>query len=358
MKKLLIICGVLAVGGVVWFGLKNGTGGEKSRNKVENIAAAERRNIDVKVEAVGEINPVNLVTVKPEVSGRIQTVQVVTGQDVRRGDLLVSLDDTDLLTERDAANTEIAGSRVQLEKAERDFDRNRDLFASKLVSQEVFDNAKTTLDLAKNDFEKAEKRLQSVEDKLKKISIVAPFDGTVLNVLVSKGQVVSGASGVSQGTDLMTFADLNQMFIRAHINQVDVTKIQAGQKVAITVDSLPGVTLEGTVTLIAPIATVKNNIKGFSVDVLITRSDPRIRPGMNANLRFPVAHVESALTVPIVAVFAEGTEKVVYVKTTGSPQRRAVQVGASDYSYCQILSGLNEGEKVLLERPAQPAAST
>ena len=138
---------------------------------------------------------------------------------------MITLDDTDLMTQRDAAATEIAGARVELDKAQRDHDRLANLFASELVSREAFDNARTTLQLSSNEFVRAEKSLQGVEDKLKKIKIDAPFDGTVLSILVTEGQVVSGAAGVNQGTDLMAFANLGEMTIRAHINQVDIIKI-------------------------------------------------------------------------------------------------------------------------------------
>lgn len=353
MKKLLIGLAVVAVGsGAWWFLTQRNAPAPVVSPSLPDMATVERRTIDVVVDAIGEVNPANQVTIKPEVSGRIRSVEVKPGETVKSGGLLVSLDDTDLLTEKRAAETEIAGAKLQLEKAQRDYDRHRDLFREKLVSQEAFDNAKTTLDLARNDFERAQRRLQLVEDKLKKVSIGAPFDGTVLNVFVSDGQVVSGATGVSQGTDLMTFADLNEMIIRSHVNQVDAAKIQPDQHVGITVDALPGVALEGTVTLIAPQATVKNNVKGFAVDVLIARIDPRLRPGMNANLKFPVARAEAVLTVPIVAVFLEGAEKVVYVGSATGEERRVVTTGVSDYNRCEIRSGLNEGETVLLERPA------
>jgi RND family efflux transporter MFP subunit len=361
MKKWLITIGVLAVGVLVWLGVRGGNQPEKPRDTADaqhvragnDSAVAQRRSIDVAVEAVGEVNPANQVTVKAEVSGHIRSIEVTTGQTVKRGDLLIALDDTDLLTERASAQTEIEGAQVQLTKAQRDYDRNLDLFGSKLVSQEVFENARTALELATNNFERAQRQLQTVEDKLKKVSIIAPFDGTVLTVPVSKGQVVSGATSVSQGTDLMTFADLNELIIRAHINQVDVTKVQPDQAVEIAIDSIPNMKFEGKVILIAPIATVKNGIKGFSIDTLITRGDVRIRPGMNANLKFPVAHADGALSVPLVAVFVEDKEKAVYVKTPRGFERRVVTVGASDYSFCEITSGLNEGDVVLLQKPSQ-----
>jgi RND family efflux transporter MFP subunit len=351
----LAVVSLLAVGaGWAWRARHLQQNRDEVRHRGDDAVPVQRRTIDAAVEAIGEAYPANQVQVKSEVSGRIQSVEVVTGQWVKRQTLLVTLDDTDLVTEKSAAQTEIAGAQLRLDKAQRDFDRQRDLFRERLVSQEVFDSAKTTLELARNEIEKSQRRLQIVEDKLSKVRILAPFDGTVLNVLVSKGQVVSGATGVAQGTDLMAFADLNELIIRAHVNQVDAAKLKPEQEARITVDSLPGAKLAGRVTLIAPQATMKNNIKGFTVDVLITKTDARLRPGMNANLLFPVARVEQALTVPITAVFLEDRDRVVYVRAGNTPQRRVVTIGVADYRHCEVLTGLNDGDEVLLHRPVTP----
>ncbi|NQU11946.1 efflux RND transporter periplasmic adaptor subunit [bacterium] len=352
MKKLLIglVLGLL----IAWLwqqGRPLLRSSPADRRSLPTTARAEPRSIKVVIEAVGEINPANLVNVKPEVPGRIEAVHVHTGQTVPKDALLVSLDDSDLRTEHDRVRTEIASAQVQLAKAERDHARLRDLFATKLVSQEESDDAHTILELARNDHDKTLKDLQAVEDKLRKIRILAPFAGTVLNVFVSEGQVVSGASGVSQGTELMTFASLDEMILRVHINQVDITKLAVGQAAEITVDSLPGVVLTGEVALIAPLATVRNAVKGFSVDVQVTRSDSRVRPGMNAHVSFPVTNVTSALSVPLSAVFAEGTQTVVYLTAPTGATRRVVQLGVADLGYTQVTNGLAEGETVLLQRP-------
>jgi RND family efflux transporter MFP subunit len=360
MRKIvvtgLIIAGV--VGGGWWAWTRTGLRekimpARNGGNSIPRTATVQRRDIVSTVEAVGDINPANQVAIKSEVNGRIKSIAVVTGQQVHKDELMVSLDDTDLLTERDAAVTEIEGTRVRMEKARRDFDRNQELFTDKLVSREMFDNARTELDLSKNELAKAEKRLQGVDDKLKKIRILAPFDGTVLSVLVTPGQVVSGATGVNQGTDLLMLADLNQMVIRTHINQVDVTKLKVGLEAKIVVDSIADKKLTGRVTLIAPVATVKNDVKGFDVDVLITKGDPLIRPGMNANLTFDVARAENVLAVPLAAVFVEEGKRLVYIQDgTTPPAARTVETGTADYRYCQLLSGVKEGETVLLEKPS------
>jgi HlyD family secretion protein len=355
MKKVLwvMVAGVVAAG--IWWGWREKDKAPEprpDRGGGRRSAKVELRDIAVVVESVGEINAANQVTVKPEVSGKIREVAVSVGQTVKRGDLLLALDDADLLSEQAAAKTEIEGTQLQLTKARRDLERLKDLFASQLVSQETFENAKTAADLAANDLERSQRRLQIIEDKLSKVRILAPFDGTVLTLPVSPGQVVSGATSVSQGTELMTFANLNELVIRSHVSQVDIAKILVGQAAEITVDSLPNVTLTGRVILIAPVATVKSGIKGFSVDVLITHPDPRIRPGMNANLRFPIAEATQVPAVPVSAVFSEGTNKVIYVRAGPQTERRVVTLGVTDYNYCEVKTGVTPGETVALEKPA------
>ncbi len=363
MKKIVGIVLLLGVAATAWWVWRDGrlfklvAPSQTAIRTGPSTVKAERRTIRMFVESVGDINPANQVAIKSEVNGRVRAVHVTTGKWVAKGDLLVSLDDTDFLTERASAMTEIEGARLRMRKAERDFERNRALYAEKLVSREMYDNATTEVELTRNEFDKAQKKLQSVDDRLNKIRITAPFEGTVLSVLATPGQVVCGATGVNEGTTLMMLANLNEMVIGSHVNQVDVIKLQPGQRAQIRVNPLADTTLEGEITLIAPVATGKNNIKGFNVDILITRSDPRIRPGMSANLVFPVSQVSDALSVPISAVFIEDGQAVVYVQTNGEPERRVVQTGVSDARHTQILNGVTEGETLLLEKPAiRPAA--
>lgn len=352
MKRGWWIIGVLVAGAALWWVVRGAPFVVRGEPPPATAVAA-RADITMRVEAIGEINPVLQVTVKPEVSGRIKQLFVKAGQQVSRNELLLTLDDTELLTERAAAETQITAARARLAKAERDLARQHALLTNDLTTREAFDNTLTELDLARAEFERAQRLLQTVDDRLGKIRILAPFAGTVLNVMVTEGQVVSGATSVSQGTDLMTVADLDSLLIRAHINQVDVTKLYVDQPVEVTVDALPGARLTGRVTFIAPVATVRNNIKGFGVEVLLPQPDPRIRPGMNARLSFPVLALTNVVAVPLAAVFPDGTNRIVYVQQATGAEPRRVTVGPSDHQRVQIREGLREGEVVLLEPPRQ-----
>ena len=221
-----------------------------------------------------------------------------------------------------------------------------------LVSKEEFQNTETTYELAKTRWNARRKPLSQVEDQLSKTRIVAPFDCTVLTRPVSIGQAVSGSGGYNSGTEIMTIANLNEMIINAHLNQADVVHVKTGQKVDVQVEAVPGLEMTGTVERIAPQATVKNNIKGFETQIRLTNIDPRVRPGMTANMTIPVASADNALAIPIAAVFTEQGKRYAYVKTGDDQfEMRPIQIGISDYEYAQVLNGLSDGDVVSLVRP-------
>lgn len=314
-------------------------------------ATVTSRDISFAVTAAGDIGPAEQVSVRPEVGGIIATLPVDIGDRVKKDQILFTLDDRDLQTERSARMTDIEGAKLKVEKTRRDYERSKQLFNDKLISQELFEDTKTEYDLAMNALEIAQKNLRQVEDKLVKTKILAPFDCTVLTRPVSVGQAVSGSSGVNSGTEVLTIADLNEMIVNAHINQADVTRLRVNQEVQIEIEAVPGLKLKGTVNRIAPQATIKNNIKGFATRILLRNDDGRVRPGMTANLTIPLASAEGVLAVPLGAVFTEQGERFVYVKKDEGVERRDVQIGVTDYDYAEVQKGLNEGDVVMLELP-------
>ncbi len=356
MKKLILIVAILLVAGYGGFHFWKKWQAQNRAAKTPKratTAKVEARDIRFAINAAGDIGPADQVSVRPEVNGKIAQLPVDIGDHVKKGDLLFTLDDTDLQTDRVSTLTQIEGAKLQLEKAKRNFERVQKLSVDKLISQEVYDDARTEFDLAKNALARADQALRAVDDRLSKTKIVAPFDCTVLTRPVSVGQAVSGSGGFNSGTEVMSIANLNDMVIMAHINQADVTRLGTDQKVDVEIDSVPGLKMEGVVERIAPQATVKNNLKGFSARIALKKIDPRVRPGMTANLSIPVATATDVLTIPLAAVFTESGERFAYVKKGDAMERRAIQLGVTDYSYAEITGGLAAGEIVSLEQPAE-----
>src|SRR6266545_124464 len=359
MKKWIIVAVALSGGawGVQKWRLSLPGAAASGTDAHPATAVVETRDIHFAVSAAGEIGPADQVSVRPEINGKILTLPVDIGDRVKKDSVLFTLDDQDLQTDRSSKLIEIEAAKLQLEKARRDYERSKQLFADKLISQELFEDTRTQYELARNSLDRTEKALHLVEYQLTKTKILAPFDCTVLTRPVSVGQAVSGSGGFNSGTEVATIANLNEMVINAHINQADVTRLKIGQQVEVQVEAVAGLKITGTVERIAPQATIKNNIKGFAARILLKDVDPRVRPGMTANVQIPVASADNVMAVPLAAVFTETnpetgqTERYVYVKMEDGFERRPVQIGVSDYFYAEIQNGLSPGERVALELP-------
>jgi RND family efflux transporter MFP subunit len=354
MKKVVTIIVIVAVGigGFLYLNHKKKPVTSSQSLGRPNTATIQLRNINFAVTAAGEIGPDDMVSVRPEINGRISVLPVDIGDKITKGMVLCQLDDSDLQTERSSQITQIDGAKLQVEKARRNYERNKDLHASHLVSQEVFDDSVTDFELAKNALELAQKDLNQVEDKISKTRIMAPFDCTVLTRPVSVGQAVSGSGGVGGGTEIMTIANLKEMIITAHMNQADVPRLRIGQAVEVDVEAVPGMKIKGTVERIAPQATIKNNIKGFATQIRLKNLDPLVRPGMTANMVIPLQSAENAVAIPLAAVFSEENDRYTYVRNeNGEFEVRPIRIGVADFQFAEVLDGLQNGDVVSLVRP-------
>lgn len=359
MKKWTIVILVVALGALAY------TQRDRWQAKLQPAQGTERpttalviqTNIEFNVNAAGEIAPVEQVSVRPEINGRLEVLPVDLGDRVKKGDLLFKLDDKELQQQRASSLTAIERAKLELGKAERDYQRAQELLADNLISQELYDNTKTTYELAKNNLDRAQRDLAIIEERLTKTEVRAPFECTVLTRPISVGQAVSGSGGFNSGTEVLTIADLNSMIINAHVNQADVPRLRVGQTVEVAVEAVAGLKVTGVVERIAPQATIRNNIKGFSARVLLTNVDQRVRPGMTANIKIPVASADNVVAVPLAAVFTERNletsqqERYVYVQQGDGFEKRTVQIGVTDYFFAEVQSGLQPGEVVSLELP-------
>ena len=361
MKKLIVLIVILGIGVAGYYGWKNWqkTSQASAGPERPTTAAVELRDISFAVNAAGEIAPAEQVSVRPEINGLVQELPVDVGDRIKKDALLFRLDDKLLQQQRASNLTDIEKGKLNVQKAERDYNRAQQLLTEKLISQELYDNTKTAFDLSKNALERTEKDLATTDEQLTKTVVRAPFNCTVLTRPVSAGQAVSGSGGFNSGSEVLTIADLNNMIINAQVNQADVPRLKVGETVEVTVEAVPGLRVNGEVERISPQATIKNNIKGYPARILLRNVDVRVRPGMTANVKIPVANADNVLSVPLSAVFTEKVsengpmERFVYVQQGDTFEKRTVKVGVSDYSSAEIQEGLKEGEIVTLELPKE-----
>lgn len=359
MKQVVVILAVVAIGLGAFFVWKSRQVEKANPDQVlrPTTAKVEQRDIRFFVNAAGEIGPADQVSVRPEVNGRIATLPVDVSDHVKEGDVLFTLDDKDLQIELEAAEQDVERAQLQLDQAKRNFERSRDLFEGHLLSQEVYEQARTDFELARNALDRSRNQMDLIKDRIGKTRVLAPFDCTVLTRPVSVGQAVSGSGGFNSGTEVLTIANLADLVINAHINQADVSRLKVDQLVEIQVEAIPGLVVTGKVERVAPQATIRNGIKGFASRILLRNVDERVRPGMTANIRIPVASASNVTAVPLAAVFTElnpdtqQQERFVFVVDGDSYAKHLVQIGVSDNFYVEVTEGLPPNSTVALELP-------
>ena len=286
-----------------------------------------RRNLTEVVVANGKIQPVLQVTISPEVSGEITELAVHEGQFVHKGDLLLKINPDVYVAGLNQAKagyeSSLAGkttATANLEKAETDYTRNKELFARKLLSESDFIGFKVARDVAEAQLESANDQVNvskasvdNAQDLLNKTTIVAPLDGTVTTLNSQLGERVLGTVQ-NEGTIIMIISDLSQMEARVDIGEMDVVLIQPEQKVRLEVDAFKDRKFPGTVTQIAnaskgsgqPGSSSSSSSQSqeatkFEVRIRINEKE-EFRPGMSVTAEIETRYRTNALTVPLASV--------------------------------------------------------
>jgi HlyD family secretion protein len=299
-----------------------------------------RRNVTEIVVANGKIQPVIQVVISPEVAGEIVALPVKEGNRVKKGDLLVQIKPDNYKASRNSAEANYKSAtagkslmQAQLDQAEKEYNRNLELFQNKLVSDSVFLDFKTAYQVAKLHYEnavhqedQAKFQLDKANDDLAKTTIASPIDGTISRLKSQLGERVLGTS-FNMGTEIMTVSDLGEMEARVDIGEMDVVLIAPGQNARLEVDAFKDRKFSGIVTEIA------NSAKGTSLTAMsssssqdATKFEVRIRikeketfrPGMSVNAEIETRSRTNVLTVPIASV------------TTRLPKEKKPEAGKKD----------------------------
>ncbi|HIE25844.1 TPA: efflux RND transporter periplasmic adaptor subunit [Candidatus Poribacteria bacterium] len=198
---------------------------------------------------------------------------------------------------------------------------------------------------------RSESQLQTAKEKLNDTLVTAPISGTILEKNVEEGQVITSriSSVAGQGTPLVTMADLTKIYVKTDVDETDIGKVQPGQSVTIKVDAFPNRTFAGKVLKIAPQGKVTQNVTTFEVTTeLIDEPDviEVLKPGMNAEVEIMAASAQNVLLVPNEAIMNFGGRQM--VRVVGEERPRRVETGASNWEKTEIISGLSEGEEVVI----------
>jgi len=195
---------------------------------------------------------------------------------------------------------------------------------------------------------RAESQLKAAQESLADTHVTAPISGTILDKNVEEGQVITSriSSFAGEGTPLVTMADLMKIYVKTDVDENDIGKILPGQAVTIKVDAFPNQVFDGEVLKIAPQGKVTQNVTTFEVTTELLSQSDLLKPGMNAEVEIMAASAQNVLLVPNEAIMNFGGRRM--VRVVGEERPRPVETGASNWEKTEIISGLDEGETVVI----------
>jgi HlyD family secretion protein len=263
----------------------------------------ERRTLVVSASASGAIEPVLTVDVKSKASGEIIEMHVETGDDVRSGQLLATIDPRIPRNNLAQADANLAVAEAQLGNAKAQLQRADTLYKSQAITETEYENAKLAYANANAAVIRAKTDLENARDRMTDTRIRAPLNGTIIAKNVELGTVISSPTqDVGGGTVLFKMANLDTVQIRTLVDETDIGKVAAGLAASITVDAYPNGPFEGAVLKIEPQATVQQNVTMFPVLVRIANPNHLLKPGMNTEVEIHVGRRENVLAIPNAAL--------------------------------------------------------
>ena len=258
----------------------------------------EKRDIIVSAHATGTVQPDTTVQVKTRASGEVLGLKVETGQVVKRGALLMQIDPRLTRNAVAQAQANVVAAKVQLANATVQKQRSDSLLAAQAITALEHDQDVLAYANAKAALVSAQVNLENNRINLEDADVRAPITGTIIEIDVSRGQVIASAtSNVGGGTTLLTMADLNLVQVSTPVDETDIGKIQPGQAATVSVDAFPNHPFSGTVLKIEPKDTVQQNVTMFPVRVRIDNRNGLLRPGMNADVEIHVGQRLGVLAV-------------------------------------------------------------
>jgi len=398
------IAGIVAIGAIATFSL---TQNQQKQNISDLTVAVESKSLNLRIRASGIVQPIETVNLSPKVAGQLAELFVAQGDRITKGQIIAKMDSRSIQTQIAQAQANLANAQANLEKLKTGsrleeiaaakarlesakaranlsrtrLERNKDLANQGVITRdrldELFADQKATTanvleqqrqleqlqngtrpeDIAQAiaQVQEAKARLDAVKVQLDDTIIRSPFNGIITQKFSNVGAFVTpttSASAVGSGSSTSIVSAASGLEILARVPEVDIAKIEIGQKVEIVADAFPDQTFTGEVRLIAPEAVIEQNVTSFQVRVRLTSGLQELKSGMNTNLIFVGSEINNALIVPTVAIATEKGQPGLYIPDQNQkPKFQPITIGTTIDNQTQILSGVNSGDLVFIKLP-------
>ncbi len=340
--------------------------------------SVSEKKLEVSIEASGIIEAISSVEIKSKASGEILFLGAEVGDTVEKGSMLGQIDQRTPTNILDQSASDLEASKVRLDNAKSQFERGSELHSKGSISDKDYEDIQENLAQAKSSVVRTEVSYENAKIALDDTVVRSPVAGTIISRPVEVGQVISSPTmAVGGGTILMTLADLSKVRVRALVDEIDVGKVSIGQVVSIKVAAYRDKEFFGTVAKIEPLAKVEQNVTTFPVLIDIDNDENLLLLGMNTDVVIEILNKDVSMTAPSMSlrtrkdiysaatilnipketvdsfllekVKGENFNKFIVIKESKKgPQLSWVEIGVSDLSNVEIISGLSQGDTVFI----------
>ncbi len=353
MRKIaipaIIVAVVIGGGAYFWFRSSSSTSSASVSIKTTTV---KRGDIVSSVTGSGQVYALSSVDLKSVVAGDaidVISVSVKNDQEVKKGDLIATLDMSD--AEKTVRDAELSLWDAQIKMAQ----------TEKLYKHETEDDRRSR-QLQEVSVKEAENRLSDAKEDLQKYSIRAPFDGVVTGLSVSAGDSVSR-------DDVLATIISPELYVKVLLNEVDAANVSVGQHASISFNAIGASGISGTVSKMDTIGTVSSGVVSYNAEIGFEGAPKDLKPGMSADVEIVLSEMKQVLSVPTAAIHSDGEKKYVLVLDASKRQDGSslsedmfrkvfVTTGGSDDVSTEIKSGLSEGDIVMTTKSSSSSSST
>ena len=312
-----------------------------------SVAAAVTQDVPIYIDAIGKCAPMEVVTVQPQVSGRITQIHFADGAELQKGDALFTIDARPFQAELEAAEATLAQRRAALDLARVEFARIADLIESRAIARQDYDARKNAVAVAEAQVQQSEAAIRTARLNLEYTSIVSPIDGRAGERLVDMGNVVN-----ANNTSLLVIQRLDPIYAEFTITESELSRVQrnlarGGLRVEVRLPDEPEQPRGGQITYID--TQVEENTGTVMLRATINNSDRRFWPGRFVKVRLILDTVAGAVLIPAAATQMSANGPFVYVvKDDSTAELRPVALGQRQGELVMVSQGVSEGERVVV----------
>ena len=332
---------------------------QKSRPVIKKYEVAEVSigTIEKRSVATGKVDPRNEILIKPQMSGIISEVYKEADDHVNAGDIIAKIKVIPDMMSLNSAESRVSRAEIAFEQTKKNFERDKKLYADKVISREEFEKTQLQYNNEKEDLNSAKDNLSLTRDGItsntKAISntlVRSTITGTILDVPIKVGNSVIQSNNFNDGTTIATVANMSDMLFVGKLDETEVGKIKVGMPMNITIGALQDQKLTAKLEYVSPKGKEESGAIMFEMKAAVkVPANVFIRAGYSANAEIVFSKVENVVTVPESCVEFGGDTAFVYVLTKKEPQtfvKKQVKIGLSDGIKIEVKSGLKVKDKI------------